>query len=162
MIVFFVVVETMYVASNYPNGYITYLLSLTGTLLMPTLSLLSPHTVFSPGEAVRFSCTVLPGHHLNYFDLYKRGIANPLMTQRVTFAQSRVEFTLSNQKTQQGSYSCLYRIKGIPPSSSMLSSPPSNSINITVGESSRACSVRGRWKGFAPMEEEKGIYYSML
>ncbi|XP_036844841.1 uncharacterized protein LOC110532818 isoform X3 [Oncorhynchus mykiss] len=106
----------------------------SGTLLMPTLSLLSPHTVFSPGEAVRFSCTVLPGHHLNYFDLYKRGIANPLMTQRVTFAQSRVEFTLSNQKTQQGSYSCLYRIKGIPPSSSMLSSPPSNSINITVVE----------------------------
>ncbi|XP_064778130.1 uncharacterized protein LOC135503883 isoform X4 [Oncorhynchus masou masou] len=107
----------------------------SGTLLMPTLSLLSPHTVFSPREAVRFSCTVVPGHHLNDFHLYKRGIANPLMTQRVTFAQSRVEFTLPNQKTtQQGSYSCMYRIKGIPPSSSMLSSPPSNSINITVVE----------------------------
>ncbi|XP_029521474.2 uncharacterized protein LOC115132875 [Oncorhynchus nerka] len=106
----------------------------SGTLLMPTLSLLSPHTVLSPGEAVRFSCTVLLGHHLNDFHLYKRGIATPLRTQQVAFAQSRVEFTPSNQKTQQGSYSCLYRIKGIPPSSSMLSSPPSNSINITVVE----------------------------
>lgn len=132
-------------------------------MLIPTLSLLSPHTTLSPGEAVRFSCTVLLGHHLNDFHLYKRGIATPLKTQPVGFDQSRVEFTLSNLKTtHQGSYSCLYRIKGIPPSSSMLSSPPSNTINITVGESSRACSVRGRWKGFAPMEEEKGICYSML
>ena len=155
MIVFFVVVETMYVASNYPNGYITYLLSLTGTLLMPTLSLLSPHTVFSAGEAVRFSCTVLLGHHLNDFHLYKRGIATPLVTQRVDSAQTRVELTLSDlEATHQGSYSCLYRIKGSSPSS-LLSSPPSNSINITVGELSGACSVR------YIMEENRAICYGM-
>ncbi|XP_014002891.1 uncharacterized protein isoform X2 [Salmo salar] len=107
----------------------------SGAMLIPTLSLLSPHTTLSPGEAVRFSCTVLLGHHLNDFHLYKRGIATPLKTQPVGFDQSRVEFTLSNLKTtHQGSYSCLYRIKGIPPSSSMLSSPPSNTINITVVE----------------------------
>ncbi|XP_024002951.2 uncharacterized protein [Salvelinus sp. IW2-2015] len=107
----------------------------SGALLMPTLSLLSPHTVLSPGEAVRFSCTVVPGHHLNYFNLSTRGIDTPLMTRWVTFAQSRVEFTLSILKTtQQGSYSCLYGIKGISPSSSTLTSPPSNFINITVVE----------------------------
>ncbi|XP_071229264.1 putative DMBT1-like protein isoform X3 [Salvelinus alpinus] len=107
----------------------------SGALLMPTLSLLSPHAVLSPGEAVRFSCTVVPGHHLNYFNLSTRGIDTPLMTRWVTFAQSRVEFTLSILKTtQQGSYSCLYGIKGISPSSSTLTSPPSNFINITVVE----------------------------
>ncbi|XP_041713130.1 deleted in malignant brain tumors 1 protein [Coregonus clupeaformis] len=106
----------------------------SGTLLTPTLSLLSPHTVFSAGETVRFGCTVLLGHHLNDFHLYKRGIATPLVTQRVDSAQTRVELTLSDlETTHQGSYSCLYRIKGSSPSS-LLSSPPSNSINITVVE----------------------------
>ncbi|KAK6308577.1 hypothetical protein J4Q44_G00218480 [Coregonus suidteri] len=105
-----------------------------GTLLTPTLSLLSPHTVFSAGETVRFGCTVLLGHHLNGFHLYKRGVATPLVTQRVDSAQTRVELTLSDlETTHQGSYSCLYRIKGSSPSSP-LSSPPSNSINITVVE----------------------------
>lgn len=118
---------------------------------MPTLSLLSPHTVFSAGEAVRFSCTVLLGHHLNDFHLYKRGIATPLVTQRVDSAQTRVELTLSDlETTHQGSYSCLYRIKGSSPSS-LLSSPPSNSINITVGELSGSYSVRYK------MEENKSF-----
>ncbi|XP_071764890.1 uncharacterized protein LOC139919157 [Centroberyx gerrardi] len=106
----------------------------SGTLLMPTLSLLSPHSVFSAGEAVRFSCTVLLGHHLSDFHLYKHGVSTPLVTQRVDQSQTRVELTLSDLETShQGSYSCLYRIKGSSPSQ-LLSSPPSNSINITVVE----------------------------
>lgn len=108
---------------------------LAGPLSTPTLSLLSPHTVFSAGEAVRFGCTVSLGHRLNDFHLYKWGVATPLVTQRVDSSQTRVELTLSDVETfHQGSYSCLYRIKGSTPSQ-LLSSPPSNSINITVGES---------------------------
>lgn len=106
----------------------------SGTLLMPTLTLLSPHTVFSPGEAVRFSCSVLLGNHLSDFHLYKHGVSTPLVTQRVDQNQIRVELTLSDIETfHQGSYSCRYRIKGISPSQ-LHSSPPSNSINITVVE----------------------------
>lgn len=108
---------------------------LIGTLLMPTLSLLSPHTVFSPGEAVRFSCSVLLGHHPSDFHLYKHGVSTPLVTQRVDQSQTGVELTLSDIETfHQGSYSCRYRIRGFSPSL-LHSSPPSNSINITVGES---------------------------
>ncbi|KAM4610219.1 uncharacterized protein ACJ7VT_013523 [Polymixia lowei] len=106
----------------------------SGTLLMPTLTLLSPHTVFSAGESVRFSCTVLLGHHLSDFHLYKHGVSTPLVTQRVDQSQTRVELTLSDLETShQGSYSCVYRIKGSSPSQ-LLSSPPSNSVNITVVE----------------------------
>ncbi|XP_029995317.1 deleted in malignant brain tumors 1 protein [Sphaeramia orbicularis] len=106
-----------------------------GSLLTPTLSLLSPHTVFSSGEAVRFSCSVLLGHHhLSDFHLYKHGVSTPLVTQRVDQSQTTVELTLSDLETfHQGSYSCQYRIKGNFPSQ-LLSSPPSNSINITVVE----------------------------
>lgn len=106
-----------------------------GTLLMPSLSLLSPHTVFSPGEAVRFRCSVLLRHHLSDFHLYKHGVSTPLVTQRADQSQIGVELTLSDLETfHQGSYSCRYSIKGGFPSR-LLSSPPSNSINITVGES---------------------------
>ncbi|KAM9855957.1 uncharacterized protein ACBR49_002086 isoform 1-T2 [Aulostomus maculatus] len=106
----------------------------SGTLLMPTLTLLSPHTVFSPGEAVRFSCSVLPGHHLSDFHLYRHGVSTPLVTQRVDQSQIRVELTLTDLDTShQGSYSCRYRVKGSSPSQ-LLSSPPSNGINITVVE----------------------------
>ncbi|KAF7657894.1 hypothetical protein LDENG_00020870 [Lucifuga dentata] len=108
----------------------------SGTLLMPTLTLLSPHAVFSPGEAVRFSCSVLLGHYLSEFHLYKHGVSTPLVTQRVDQSQSqtRVELTLSDlERSHQGSYSCLYRIKGSSPSQ-LLSSPLSNSINIIVVE----------------------------
>ncbi|XP_033485661.1 uncharacterized protein LOC117258682 isoform X2 [Epinephelus lanceolatus] len=106
----------------------------SGTLLMPTLTLLSPHTVFSPGEAVRFGCRALLGHHLSDFHLYKHGVSTPLVTQRADQTLTRVELTLSDIETfHQGSYSCRYRIKsGFP--SQLLSSPPSNSINITVVE----------------------------
>ncbi|XP_035501712.1 uncharacterized protein si:ch211-150o23.3 isoform X2 [Scophthalmus maximus] len=106
----------------------------SGTLLTPTLTLLSPHTVFSPGEAVRFRCSVLRGHNLSDFHLYKHGVSTPLVTQRADKTQTRVELTLSDIETfHQGSYSCRYRIKGGFPSQ-LLSSPPSNSINITVVE----------------------------
>ncbi|KAF3696788.1 Antigen WC1.1 Precursor [Channa argus] len=106
----------------------------SGTLLTPALTLLSPHTVFSPGEAVRFSCSVPLGHHLRDFHLYKHGVSTPLVTQRADQTQTRVELTLSDIETvHQGSYSCRYRIKsGFP--SQLLSSPPSNYINITVVE----------------------------
>ncbi|XP_029012338.1 uncharacterized protein si:ch211-150o23.3 [Betta splendens] len=106
----------------------------SGTLLTPTLTLLSPHTVFSPGEAVRFSCSVLLGQHLSDYHLYKDGVSTPLVTQRADHSQISVELTLSDIETfHQGSYSCRYRIKsGFP--AELLSSPPSNSINITVVE----------------------------
>lgn len=103
----------------------------SGSLLMPSLSLLSPHTVFSSGESVRFRCHVLVGQsHLSEFHLYKEGVSTPLVTQRVE--QAEVELTLSGLETfHQGSYSCRYSIKGNFPLE-LLSSPPSNSINITV------------------------------
>ncbi|KAM8829873.1 uncharacterized protein si:ch211-150o23.3 [Synchiropus splendidus] len=106
----------------------------SGTLLMPSLNLLSPHSVFCPGESVRFNCNVLLGHHLSDFHLYKEGSSAPLVTQRVDQSQASVELTLSDIETvHQGSYSCRYRVKGSSPSQ-LLSSPPSNSINITVVE----------------------------
>ncbi|XP_062315886.1 uncharacterized protein si:ch211-150o23.3 [Osmerus eperlanus] len=106
----------------------------SGALLMPNLSLLSPHTVFSAGEAVRFSCAVLRGHHVSDFHLFKKGAATPLVTQRVDSSQIQAELTLSDVETlHQGSYSCVYRIKGTSPSQ-LLSSPPSNYVNITVVE----------------------------
>ncbi|XP_035864485.1 uncharacterized protein si:ch211-150o23.3 isoform X2 [Sander lucioperca] len=117
------------------NAYCTHendaVVKCSGTLLMPTLTLLSPHTVFSPGEAVRFSCSVLQGH-LSDFHLYKHGVSTPLVTQRADQTQKKAELTLSDIETfHQGSYSCQYRIKsGFP--SQLLSSPPSNSINIIV------------------------------
>ncbi|KAK7878561.1 hypothetical protein WMY93_030397 [Mugilogobius chulae] len=104
----------------------------SGSLLMPTLTLLSPHAVFSSGESVRFSCRILVGQsHLSDFLLYKEGAQIPLVTQRVEQSQSLVELTLSDVETfHQGSYNCRYRIKGNFPSQQR--SPPSNSINITV------------------------------
>lgn len=105
-----------------------------GTLLIPTLTLLSPYTVFSSGEAVRFSCSVVLGHHISDFHLHKHGVSTPLVTQRVDQTQIKADLTLTDVETfHQGSYSCQYRIKGGFPSQ-LLSSPPSNSINITVGE----------------------------
>ncbi|KAM9344495.1 uncharacterized protein KZ484_016826 isoform 1-T2 [Pholidichthys leucotaenia] len=106
----------------------------SGTLIMPTLILLSPHTVFATGESVRFSCSVLLGHHLSDVHLYKHGVSTPLVTQRPDQTQTRVDLTLSDLETShQGSYSCRYRVEtGFP--YELLSSPPSNSINITVVE----------------------------
>lgn len=102
-------------------------------LRVPSLTLLSPHTVFAPGEAVRFSCSVLLGHHISDFHLYRQGVSIPLVTQRADQTQMRAELTLSDVETfQQGSYSCRYRIKGGFPTQ-LMSSPASNSINITVG-----------------------------
>lgn len=104
------------------------------TLLVPSLTLLSPHTVFAAGEAVRFSCSVLLGPHISDFHLYKQGVSIPLVTQRADQTQLRAELTLSDVETfQQGSYSCRYRIKGGFPTQ-LMSSPASNSINITVVE----------------------------
>lgn len=105
----------------------------SGSLLVPTLTLLSPHSVFSSGESVRFSCHILVGQsHLSEFHLYKDGVQTPLVTQRVEQSQSVAELTLSDVETiNQGSYRCRYRIKGdFPPH--LLRSPSSNSINITV------------------------------
>lgn len=117
------------------NAVVIFFSVFSGTLLTPTLSLLSPHTVFSPGESVRFGCSVLLGHHLSDFHLYKHGVSTPLVTQRADQTHARVELTLSDVETfHQGSYNCQYRIKGGFPSQ-LLSSPPSNAINITVGES---------------------------
>lgn len=106
----------------------------SGTLMMPTLTLLSPHTVFAAGEAVQFSCTTQLAHRLSDFHLHKQGVSTPLVTQRVDSSQTKVEMTLSDLETlHQGGYSCLYRIKGSSPSQ-LLSSPFSNTINIIVVE----------------------------
>ncbi|CAL1606045.1 unnamed protein product [Knipowitschia caucasica] len=105
----------------------------SGSLFKPTLAMVSPHTVFSVGESVRFSCHILVGpSHVSDFHLHKDGVLTPLVTQRVEQSQSRVELTLSDLETfHQGSYSCRYMIKGNFPAH-LLHSPPSNSINITV------------------------------
>ncbi|CAN9516206.1 unnamed protein product [Ophioblennius macclurei] len=106
----------------------------SGTLRSPSLTLLSPHAVFTAGESVRFGCSVLLGHHLSDFHLYKQGVATPLVTQRAEQTQTRVELTLSDVETvHQGGYTCRYRIRGGFPSQ-LLSSPPSNAVNITVVE----------------------------
>lgn len=105
----------------------------SGSLLVPTLTLLSPHSVFSSGESARFNCHILVGQsHLSEFHLYKDGVQTPLVTQRVEQSQSVAELTLSDIETfHQGSYRCRYRIKGdFPPH--LLRSPSSNSVNITV------------------------------
>ncbi|KAJ0036872.1 hypothetical protein NQD34_005549 [Periophthalmus magnuspinnatus] len=96
-----------------------------------TIKLFLPHTVFSSGESVRFSCYVLMGQsHISDFYLHKEGVPTPLVTQRVDQGQSRVELTLLDVETfQQGSYSCRYSVMGNFP---LQRSPPSNSINITV------------------------------
>lgn len=67
--------------------------------------------------------------------LYKHGIATPLITQRADPTQMGVDLTLSDVETfYQGSYSCQYSVtRGYPPQ--QVSSSPSNTINITVGES---------------------------
>ncbi|KAM6924394.1 uncharacterized protein FYW49_004633 [Xenentodon cancila] len=123
---------------HHSNSYCTHEndagVKCSATLLTPSLSLLSPHTVFSLGESVRFRCSVLLRHHLSDFYLYKHGVATPLVTQRADQNQIGVDLTLSDIETlHQGSYSCRYSIKGNVPSQ-MLSSPPSNPINITVVE----------------------------
>ncbi|XP_054649407.1 uncharacterized protein si:ch211-150o23.3 isoform X2 [Dunckerocampus dactyliophorus] len=106
----------------------------SGILFTPILSLLSPHNVFSAGETVRFSCSILLGHHISEFHLYKHGVSKPVVTQTVEQSLSRVELTVSDIETfQQGSYSCRYSIRGSSPSQ-QLGSPPSNSVNITVVE----------------------------
>lgn len=109
----------------------------SGPLQTPSLSLVSPHAVFLAGEAVRFSCTVLRGHHqhhLSDFHLYRQGVSTPLVTQRVDQSQTHVELTLTDLETfHQGSYSCVYRVRGGLPSQ-LRTSPPSNSLNITVVE----------------------------
>lgn len=103
------------------------------TLLVPSLTLLSPHTVFAAGEAVRFGCSAQQGHHISDFHLYRQGVSIPLVMQRADQTQLRAELTLSDVEAfQQGSYTCRYRVKrGF--STQLLSSPFSNSINITVG-----------------------------
>lgn len=103
------------------------------TLLVPTLTLLSPHTVFAAGEAVRFSCSVQLGHYISDFHLYRQGVSIPLVTQRADHTQLRAELTLSDVEAfQQGSYACRYKVKGGFPTQ-LMSSPYSNSVNITVG-----------------------------
>ncbi|XP_077468559.1 uncharacterized protein LOC144084239 [Stigmatopora argus] len=104
----------------------------SGPLSMPILSLLSPYNVFSSGEAVRFSCSVLSIYNAKDFHLYKHGVSTPFVTKRAETRQSRMEMSLSDVETfHQGSYSCRYKVGGSLPSQ-LLSSPPSNSVNITV------------------------------
>lgn len=102
----------------------------TDKLPAPTLTMQSPFSAYSAGEAVLFTCTAPYWRHPIDFYLYKSGVDTPLVTQRADFRQTRVELTLSDLETShQGSYSCLYRLQGNPGNS-----PSSNIINITVLE----------------------------
>ncbi|KAF7209677.1 uncharacterized protein si:ch211-150o23.3 [Nothobranchius furzeri] len=104
----------------------------TGLLFQPRLSLLSPQSVFSSGESVRFYCNIMQLNRVSDVHLYKHEIATPLVTQRADPTQIRVDLTLSDVETfYQGSYSCQYSVTGGFPSQ-RISSPPSNFINITV------------------------------
>ncbi|XP_076860516.1 uncharacterized protein LOC143513239 [Brachyhypopomus gauderio] len=102
----------------------------TGKLPVPTLSMQSPFSAYSTGEAVLFTCAAPYWRHPIDVHLYKSGVDTPLVTQRAEPRQTRVELTLSELETShQGSYSCLFRIQGNPGNS-----PSSNIINISVLE----------------------------
>ncbi|KAJ8370119.1 hypothetical protein SKAU_G00101470 [Synaphobranchus kaupii] len=104
----------------------------SGPLERPALSLLSDQSAFSPGEAVRFSCSAPPiPYYITDFYLYRQGPAGPLAYLRATPRQTRAELTVVNMEApKEASYTCVYRIQG----GHTLRSPPSNPINITVVE----------------------------
>ncbi|XP_036388380.1 uncharacterized protein si:ch211-150o23.3 [Megalops cyprinoides] len=99
----------------------------SGPLERPVLSLLSPQSVFYPGEAVRFSCMAPPSpYHITDFYLYRRG---GVVSHTFASPQMRTELVVFNMEMpHQGSYSCVYKVQG------RVRSPPSNSVNITVVE----------------------------
>ncbi|XP_015198367.2 deleted in malignant brain tumors 1 protein-like isoform X1 [Lepisosteus oculatus] len=103
----------------------------SGVIQKPSLSLLSPHPAFSPGEDVSFSCSAPSRLHTRIgFDLYRSSAGNPTVTQTAVSPQTTVELRVSDlDSSHQGSYSCQYRVQG---RGQNFSSPRSDSIDITV------------------------------
>uniref|UniRef100_A0A4W5Q6W4 Uncharacterized protein n=1 Tax=Hucho hucho TaxID=62062 RepID=A0A4W5Q6W4_9TELE len=101
------------------------------TLKRPTLSKTPSHSAFSPGETVKFICSVPQRISITAtFDLYMGG--SSILTHAVESTQISETFTLSSlQSAHQGRYSCLQQIT--QNGQKMISSSSSNSMDITIG-----------------------------
>uniref|UniRef100_A0A8B9J8J8 Deleted in malignant brain tumors 1 protein-like n=1 Tax=Astyanax mexicanus TaxID=7994 RepID=A0A8B9J8J8_ASTMX len=89
----------------------------------PTLTLISPHSTFSPGESVQFKCTFPRQNDMSlYFRLYKNGLLIKTQT-----AMSSTTFTLTVEASDQGQYSCHYSYRSI-----FSTSFRSNTVGITI------------------------------
>ncbi|XP_072549145.1 uncharacterized protein [Salminus brasiliensis] len=90
----------------------------------PTITLTTSHSAVSPGEAVRFRCSLPSTTSISVvFRLYKNGAS--IQTQT---AQSTTTFTLTVKTSDQGQYSCDYSYQR----SSSISSSRSSTVGITV------------------------------
>ncbi|XP_072549832.1 uncharacterized protein [Salminus brasiliensis] len=93
-------------------------------LRSPTITLTTSHSAVSPGEAVRFRCSLPSSTSISVvFRLYKNGAS--IQTQT---AQSPTTFTLTVETSDQGQYSCDYSYQR----SSSISSSRSSTVGITV------------------------------
>ncbi|XP_072549146.1 uncharacterized protein [Salminus brasiliensis] len=93
-------------------------------LRSPTITLTTSHSAVSPGEAVRFRCSLPSSTSISVvFRLYKNGAS--IQTQT---AQSPSTFTLTVKTSDQGQYSCDYSYQR----SSSISSSRSSTVGITV------------------------------
>ncbi|XP_050957057.1 uncharacterized protein LOC127157925 isoform X2 [Labeo rohita] len=99
------------------------LITITGELQMPTLSLTSTHAVVSHGENIQFRCTTpKPRCNANAeFQLFRNGLSVSSQTH-----VSSVTFNHNVDVSHQGSYSCQYSYQN------NIKSPYSNTVNITV------------------------------
>ncbi|XP_065132999.1 uncharacterized protein [Paramisgurnus dabryanus] len=96
----------------------------TGNLQMPTLSIISPHSVVSPGENIQFKCTTPnPRWRENAeFHLFRRSSTISSQT-----SVSSVTFSLTVDISHQDHYSCGYSYRN-----DTIKSSRSNTIKITV------------------------------
>nr|XP_055037256.1 uncharacterized protein LOC129425315 [Misgurnus anguillicaudatus] len=97
----------------------------TGDLQMPTFSIISPHSVVSPGENIQFRCTTPnPRCHVNAeFHLFR----NRSSTISSQTSVSSVTFSLTVDVSHQNQYSCDYSYRN-----DEIKSSRSNTIEITV------------------------------
>nr|XP_055049752.1 deleted in malignant brain tumors 1 protein-like [Misgurnus anguillicaudatus] len=97
----------------------------TGDLQTPTLSIISPHSVVSPGENIQFRCTTPnPRCHENAeFYLFR----NRSSTISSETSVSSVTFSLTVDVSHQDQYSCDYSYRN-----DTIKSSRSNTIEITV------------------------------
>ncbi|XP_065133010.1 CD5 antigen-like isoform X2 [Paramisgurnus dabryanus] len=96
----------------------------TGDLEMPILSIISPHSVVSPGENIQFKCTTPnPRWRENAeFHLFRRSSTISSQT-----SVSSVNFSLTVDVSHQDQYSCDYSYRN-----DTIKSSRSNTIEITV------------------------------
>jgi len=102
-------------------------ISFAGDLERPTLSLITTHAVVSPGENIQFRCTI-PKSRCNAaaeFHLFINGssVSSEKHASSSTFNLFNVGVS------HQGIYSCNYSYQN-----SIMKSPWSNTVQITVGE----------------------------